>query len=88
MKNPASIKTVKTRDRVGFGGLVEKPLPVPVVFTHYFKGIGQNGDSPAPIHPPSVQSLFLSTHARARGFFNSPKAAGFVGPKDDGSSPA
>ena len=71
LKNAASIRMAKARDWVGFGGMAEKPLPVPAVFAHPFKGIGQKGDSPAPTHPPSVQSLFLSTHSRARRFFNS-----------------
>jgi len=62
----------KTRDWVGFGGMAEKPLPVPVVFVHLFNEIGQKGDSPAPILPPSVQSLFLSVRDSVRGFFNSP----------------
>ena len=72
LKKTVFMKMAKTRDWLSFGGLEVKLLLVPVVFARHFKEIGQKGDSPAPILPPSVQSLFLSVRDSVRGFFNSP----------------
>jgi len=71
LKKNACIKKVKTRDWLSFGRVEVKLLLVPAVFAYRRRGIQQKGDSPAPILPPPMQSLFLSVCDNQKGLFNS-----------------